>query len=134
MADEVEGEPVASEAEAAVTDLDRPPLTGDLARAPTPVQPEIEPERIERTRAESPQPVTTETEAAEKSHRRSTVREKVSFAGDFGAPAASTGSGPARPTEHSAAQPEEPVGSSDSGNEGVPRRAGWWSRRFGGGE
>jgi ribonuclease E len=60
--------------------------------------------------------------------RRSTVREKVSF-GSASAPAAETPAmvAPHTPSPESAAAPET---SADP----APRKAGWWSRRFGGGE
>jgi ribonuclease E len=65
--------------------------------------------------------------------RRSTVREKVSF----------LSSGPSEPTTPVAAAPEpvappapepEPAPEAASETPAAPRRAGWWSRRFGGGE
>ena len=62
--------------------------------------------------------------------RRSTVREKVSFgiarSRDAGARAAA-GLTPAPAPPDASAQPE-PAPDADQ-----PRRAGWWSRRFGGG-
>ena len=66
--------------------------------------------------------------------RRSTVREKVSFVTSAPAadpaPAAVSDSAPepvASPT------PAEPA-SSESSEAAAPRKAGWWSRRFGNGE
>ncbi|WP_426406766.1 Rne/Rng family ribonuclease [Bradyrhizobium ganzhouense] len=63
--------------------------------------------------------------------RRSTVREKVSF----------LSSGPSEPATPVAAAPEpvappapEPAPEAASETPAAPRRAGWWSRRFGGGE
>lgn len=63
--------------------------------------------------------------------RRSTVREKVSF----------LSSSPSEPATQVAAAPEpvappapEPAPEAASETPAAPRRAGWWSRRFGGGE
>ena len=64
--------------------------------------------------------------------RRSTVREKVTFLSGAQPAAASVTPEPAP-----SAVPEsaEPTGNADPADEaGAPRRAGWWSRRFGGGE
>jgi ribonuclease E len=62
------------------------------------------------------------------------VREKVSFLADA-SPAAAT------PAEHSQAEPSQaeptPAPSQpapDTTSDTQPRRAGWWSRRFGSGE
>jgi len=64
--------------------------------------------------------------------RRSTVREKVSF-GSTTAPAAEA---PAMVAPHtpSSMQAAEPVAAPDASAEPRTRKAGWWSRRFGGGE
>ena len=65
--------------------------------------------------------------------RRSTVREKVSFM-------TSAQVEPAPPVSHSAAEPVAPPEPAPaepapaSTGEAAPRMAGWWSRRFGGGE
>lgn len=63
--------------------------------------------------------------------RRSTVREKVSF----------LSSSPSEPATQVAAAPEpvappapEPAPEAAAETPAAPRRAGWWSRRFGGGE
>ena len=65
--------------------------------------------------------------------RRSTVREKVSF----------LSSSPSEPATPVAAAPEpvappapepDPAPEAASETPAAPRRAGWWSRRFGGGE
>ena len=121
--------PPAPEAERAVADFD-----GTSEPAPSIVQPEPvarapepmadEPVQTETYAAPTPEETATE---AEKTRRRSTVREKVSFSSSP-APDAT----PAMPAaaEHpapSAAQ-EEPGPDGDQ-----PRKAGWWSRRFGGG-
>ncbi len=105
------------------------------------VQPEsIAPATAPQAAEPAPQPArgTAEETAqeAEKAaaRRRSTVREKVSFLVDAQQSAAAT---PA-PTDGS-----QPEGSSapapaqstpETATEAQPRKAGWWSRRFGGGE
>jgi ribonuclease E len=72
-------------------------------------------------------PVAEEHADEKSARRRSTVREKVSFASSPAPDAA-----PAMPAaaEHPApaAAPEEAPAAADQ-----PRKAGWWSRRFGGG-
>jgi ribonuclease E len=85
--------------------------------------------------AEQPAPPVAEAEAhaleSDKSaRRRSTVREKVSFA--------SHGSSEPSVAAHSESQPSTPAATpADAGGETAEdtsqRRAGWWSRRFGGG-
>ena len=85
----------------------------------------------EAARAPSVEETAQEAEKAA-ARRRSTVREKVSFLSD--APPSTVTSAEPRPAEPPAAtsapaQPEpEPAGDNQ------PRKAGWWSRRFGGGE
>jgi ribonuclease E len=74
----------------------------------------------------------TAQEAERAARRRSTVREKVSFLVD------------AQPQPEAAAppanlnQPEPSTAPAETAPEpnedNQPRRAGWWSRRFGGGE
>jgi ribonuclease E len=130
VADDIEGPIEAAEAESAVTDLDRPPLEAVPQREP---QPEPTPVRHEQVveHAAVPEQSSEEHEAAqEKVRRRSTVREKVSF----GADSASRAS--AEPAHAAQAEPgpqsAEEVGSAETPNEAGPRRAGWWSRRFGG--
>ncbi|WP_256808029.1 ribonuclease E/G [Bradyrhizobium sp. Bra64] len=80
-----------------------------------------------------PAPAAAEEEPADDkaARRRSTVREKVSFL-------SSTPSEPATPaaqaTEPVAPPAPEPAPQVTSETSAAPRRAGWWSRRFGGGE
>jgi ribonuclease E len=81
----------------------------------------------------SPSEVETAQEAERTARRRSTVREKVSFL---------AGAQPETPTalvDHSQAEPSSPAQTaaepaSAPAENGQPRRAGWWSRRFGNGE
>ena len=71
----------------------------------------------------------------ERARRRSTVREKVSFLVDA-QPAAATPATQSQPEPHSqpepAPAPAQPA--SETTSDTQPRRAGWWSRRFGNGE
>ncbi|MET4799098.1 Rne/Rng family ribonuclease [Bradyrhizobium sp. LB11.1] len=82
----------------------------------------------------APSAAVAEEEAAsddKAARRRSTVREKVSFLSsappELAAPVASTPEPVAPPAP-------EPVPEATDETPGAPRRAGWWSRRFGGGE
>ena len=107
--------------------------------------PELQPESIApqaAPRHSEPAPqetarasVTEETaQEAEKAaaRRRSTVREKVSFLVDA-QPAATTPVDHIQPEPPAAAPaPAQPVAEASTGAQ--PRKAGWWSRRFGGGE
>lgn len=66
--------------------------------------------------------------------RRSTVREKVSFASSDAPAAPELTEAPQAvpaPAEEPAPPAPEPVAEASSA---APRRAGWWSRRFGGGD
>lgn len=64
--------------------------------------------------------------------RRSTVREKVSFLSSPSEPATSVAAAP-EPIAPPAPAPE-PAPEAAAETPATPRRAGWWSRRFGGGE
>jgi ribonuclease E len=130
IADEL-GPTSVSEATGAVADFD--------GAAPEPHRPATPPEPFTPAPAlqhadHSQQPVApaapaheeTSQEAERAARRRSTVREKVSFMADAQpdtAPAVS------RPPEPSAPAPAESAPADD----GQPRKAGWWSRRFGNG-
>ena len=65
--------------------------------------------------------------------RRSTVREKVSFLANSQAEPATPAAQTAEPVAAPAPAPE-PAPEAASETPAAPRRAGWWSRRFGGGE
>lgn len=94
--------------------------------APAPVETPVQPA--------PPSAAVVEEESAaddKAARRRSTVREKVSF----------LSSSPSEPATPVAAAPEpgappapEPAPEAASETPAAPRRAGWWSRRFGGGE
>ena len=93
----------------------------------------FQPEPVEppqRATAAAPAPTPEETAAEDKAaRRRSTVREKVSFMSSPAPEAAPAMPAAAEPAVPSAATAEDAPGTSDQ-----PRKAGWWSRRFGGGE
>jgi ribonuclease E len=74
----------------------------------------------------------TAQEAERAARRRSTVREKVSFLTDT-QPAAAPPASHTQP-EPSPAEAPAPQPGPETTTDTQPRRAGWWSRRFGGGE
>jgi ribonuclease E len=99
---------------------------------PRVTQPEPRAELRAEVRAQ-PQPAVAEEEPADDkaARRRSTVREKVSFlSSSQSEPAAPVASAP----EPVAPPAPEPAPEAASETSAAPRRAGWWSRRFGGGE
>jgi ribonuclease E len=106
--------------------------------APEPVaQPaELQPAAYDRSEPVESAPASTIEEAGQDAEpaaarRRSTVREKVSFG-------TSVPAEPAPSISHSVPEPDiapapsEPVPATSA--EAAPRKAGWWSRRFGSGE
>jgi ribonuclease E len=142
IADEL-GPTPASEVASAVADFD-----GSSAEpAPSLVEPEPVSRFVERTpeadRAPEPAPAavapTADEDAQEAdraaARRRSTVREKVSFM-------TSTQAEPAPAISQSAPEPDvapapaepAPAPAPAATTEAAPRKAGWWSRRFGSGE
>jgi ribonuclease E len=125
------GPPPASEAVAAVADFD-----GGSEPAPSLVQPEPVAPSLPAEEPVQPAPAVavhapaTDEGAADgdkATRRRSTVREKVSFTSSPAPAAATVPAAAEQPGLASA--PEEAATASDQ-----PRKAGWWSRRFGGGE
>lgn len=135
IADEL-GPVSAPEASSAAADFD------DYSPAPAPlplIQPESVSQAPEDQPAEPPQPEpvrsSTETETAleaeRAARRRSTVREKVSFPVTAQPDAAMPAPIHHRPEPTAPAAPEPAPAASE---ESQPRRAGWWSRRFGNGE
>jgi ribonuclease E len=78
----------------------------------------------------------TAQEAERAARRRSTVREKVSFLVDArpDAAAAPVDHSPPEPTPPPAPAPASTETTPEATDDGQPRRAGWWSRRFGSGE
>jgi ribonuclease E len=133
IADEL-GPVPASEAASAVADFD------GVSSQPTPPSPvEYETHAVEHpAAAQAPAPSVAETEAqaqeSEKAaRRRSTVREKVSFG--VSTQAESTAPDHHRPQPAAApAEMHSETAGETAAEAGAPRRAGWWSRRFGGGE
>jgi ribonuclease E len=139
IADEL-APPEASEAQEAVADFDG--VTSDSVIPQAPAEPATalpETRMAEQPPAHEPVAAAVAEPAAEpstiqeadKPARRSTVREKVSFVSNataetaMAAPVAPHASGPAP-------APAEPAPEETS--QTAPRKAGWWSRRFGGGE
>src|SRR4051794_5485397 len=137
----------ASEAETAVADFE----SGEVAVAASDLQadsiaPAAEPQAAreaqpEEPRASAPQVAAEPTEAhkaeSEKTPRRSTVREKVTFLTE---PRPATAATPAdagetiSEAEPTPATPTPSAAEPAAAEAPAPRRAGWWSRRFGGGE
>jgi ribonuclease E len=136
IADEL-GPTSAPEASGAVADLEG---YSPESAALSVVQPESIAQAPEQQPDEphQPEPVRTsfETETAQEAERaarrRSTVREKVSFPVNAQPEAATSAPVPQSPPEPPAPAAPEPA--SAAGEESQPRRAGWWSRRFGNGE
>jgi ribonuclease E len=109
---------------------DRPtPQPEPEAMTPSPGLQHTDPVQPEPARASVQEETAQEAERA--ARRRSTVREKVSFLVDAQpdiAPSVSR-SQPEPSAPAPAAEPE-----STATDDSQPRRAGWWSRRFGNGE
>jgi ribonuclease E len=129
--------PPAPEAADAVADFDGGhPHDAALPEVqPEPIAPAPEPQFAQAPSHESAsQPASEPVAHDNEKHapRRSTVREKVSFASS--APVAESSA----PIVHSAPMPgpdasPEPAPEAET-SDNQPRKAGWWSRRFGGGE
>jgi ribonuclease E len=126
--------PQPSEAEIAVADFDG----GSPEPAPSIVQPEpvaasqpwLQPEdhAPEATAPAAEEPAQDSERAA---RRRSTVREKVSF-GPSSAPPEAPAPVTHQTPEPASDAPAEPA--AETSGDAQPRKAGWWSRRFGSGE
>jgi ribonuclease E len=128
------GPTTAPEATSAVADFDgyssapSLPVAQPETIAPPPEQPHLD------RRPQETAPTTLETETAQEAERaaarrRSTVREKVSFL-------VNAQPDEAAPVSHNPPQPPASPAAAESASEatdGQPRRAGWWSRRFGNG-
>jgi ribonuclease E len=144
IADELGPTPV-SEVTSAVADFDggasepAPSLVqADVAPEPVPQPAEMQPaayarpEPVESAPAPSAEETGQEAERAA-ARRRSTVREKVSFMTSAPAePAPSVSHSAPEPVESPAPAPSEPAPATS--DDSAPRKAGWWSRRFGSGE
>nr|QIO34232.1 Rne/Rng family ribonuclease [Bradyrhizobium sp. 1(2017)] len=130
-----------SEATAAVADFDGfgSEAAPSIAQAEQPAEPqaaELEPRAELQTEA-APEPTVAaaEEEPAEDkaARRRSTVREKVSFLSSSPSESAMPVAQATEPVAPPVAE-AEPAPEAASETPAAPRRAGWWSRRFGGGE
>ena len=125
----------APEVSGAVADFDENPsrrsvpISEPQSAVPTPEQQPADRDYQQPERPSEPE----SAHEAERARRRSTVREKVSFLGDnqsATAPAPST----SQPSEPSPPPAPAERSLSETASEAQPRRAGWWSRRFGSGE
>ncbi|MGY3081773.1 ribonuclease E [Bradyrhizobium sp. LM6.10] len=126
-----------SEATDAVADFDGfgGEAAPSIAQAEHTSEPQVtQPEPRAEARIAQPEPAPA---AADEEHaddkagrRRSTVREKVSF----GSSSPSEPAPVAQAAEPVAPPAPEPAPEAESQTSSAPRRAGWWSRRFGGGE
>ncbi|OKO77277.1 ribonuclease, partial [Bradyrhizobium sp. NAS80.1] len=136
--------PEASDAVADLDSFDRQ-AAPSIAQVEHTAEPQVtQPEPHAEVQAEAPAqpepapaaaaPVAEEEPADDKiARRRSTVREKVSFlSSSQPEPAAPL----AQATEPVAPPPPAPEPAPEAASEtpAAPRRAGWWSRRFGGGQ
>jgi ribonuclease E len=125
--------PAAPEAEGAVADLDGFSATPSLAEVqPEPIAPAVEPQLADQRSPEAvnPTPEAALHESEKAAPRRSTVREKVSFLRDSQPDATPV---EVSPPDHSPpADTNQPA--PEPAGEPAPRRAGWWSRRFTGGQ
>ncbi len=123
--------PSASEAFEAVADFDGGSAARQAAERETAPQPTAQMARTELE--EQPQaaaaPAGEEAADEKAARRRSTVREKVSFGAAPASDAAASTAVAAEPSPTAAPSSDEaaPAGTDQ------PRKAGWWSRRFGGG-
>ncbi|WP_283843103.1 ribonuclease E/G [Bradyrhizobium sp. Ce-3] len=136
--------PAASpEATDAVADFDShdaepaPSLAQPELFAPPPEWQPIETAAVEAVAAPAPEAATAAAEdaAAESDRaqrRRSTVREKVSFASSS-QPEASAPALVQSTAEEAAPAPEPATATPEPATADAPARKGWWSRRFGGG-
>jgi len=127
----------APEAASAVADFDGNPAEPPAPEIQSqPIAPTPEPHHPDRTQQEATRS-SAEAETAQEAERaaarrRSTVREKVSFLVD----AQRDQAPPVTPSQPEPAAPPAPAAqpASEVTTDNQPRRAGWWSRRFGSGE
>ena len=134
------GPAAAPEVSSAVADFDGNPSLPVMqpeseAIAPAYEQPSVDRGQPEPARAA----MATEAETAQEAERaaarrRSTVREKVSFLADAqpASPSPVSHGQPAEPAPAPVPPPAQPAAETTTDTQ--PRRAGWWSRRFGNGE
>ena len=136
ISDELGPTPV-SEVTNAVADFDgdsHEPAPTLVEPEPVAQQPQWQPvEHAPETATSAPTVEETAQEADRAAaRRRSTVREKVSFASSAAAEPAPAPVSYSEPEPAAAPAPAEPAPAAAS--EAAPRKAGWWSRRFGNGE
>jgi ribonuclease E len=145
IADELGPTPV-PEATSAVADFDGytpPEVSPSMVQPDVASQPSPEPQPADQGQPEAPASTSEETaqEAERAARRRSTVREKVSFLVNT-QPEATTPvthsqpepSAPAAPAAAPASEASSSEAPAPEATDTQPRRAGWWSRRFGSGE
>jgi ribonuclease E len=142
IADEL-GPTSAPEAANAVADFDGGSTepAPSLVQADVPPEPIAQPAEMQPAQEAQPEPVASAPasaveETAQESERsaarrRSTVREKVSF---LTSPPAELAPAPGAPEPVATPEPTSAEPAPGAANEAAPRKAGWWSRRFGGGE
>jgi ribonuclease E len=135
IADEL-GPAPAPEVSSAVADFDGNPSQSSVSMsepqsaAPTPEQQPADRDYPQPERIGEPETV----HDAERARRRSTVREKVSFLPDNQSAATTPVPSTSEPSEPSPAPAPAEPSVTETTSETQPRRAGWWSRRFGSGE
>ncbi|WP_315764874.1 MULTISPECIES: Rne/Rng family ribonuclease [unclassified Bradyrhizobium] len=142
IADEL-NPPVASEVEGAVADFDGNGSSLPQEPGAEPISAAVTAEIRPAATEPAEQPVASEPEKAEpqkteseKAPRRSTVREKVSFLAEpkQESPAPIVDAGASAPPEAAPAPAAEAPAPEAATETPAPRRVGWWSRRFGGGQ
>jgi ribonuclease E len=128
------------EASSAVADFDGYSPPADLPMVqpesiapPAPPQEQAQPDRAQPEAPRAPAEMETAQEAERAARRRSTVREKVSFLVDAQPAAAPASVAHSQPEPTAAPATAEPA-SETTTDDTQPRKAGWWSRRFGNGE
>jgi ribonuclease E len=134
IADEL-GPVPAPEAASAVADFDG--VSPQPSPSPAEYAPQMHPaEQPATVQPSAPSAAEAEAHEAEKAaRRRSTVREKVSFGSSAQAEPAAPGSYQPQPASAEAhSEPAQETTHETTTEAAQPRRAGWWSRRFGGGE
>ncbi len=137
IADEL-GPALPPEASSAVADFDgnpSQPSLPDVQPEAIAAQPEPAPAaRVHAEPAHAPTEAETVAQEAERAaRRRSTVREKVSFLVNA-QPEAAAPTSHSEPAEPAPAPAPQPQPAAETTGDTQPRRAGWWSRRFGNGE
>ncbi len=120
--------PSASEAVEAVADFDSVSIAPETQTSPSEVETQPQQHTAEPTIRTAEARSETFSESEKAVCRRSTVREKVSFASQEASPAV-----PVIQSHPEAATPESQQSPPEVSDETRPRRAGWWSRRFGSG-